>query len=175
MPPPPPARLPAHPSGLLALFPGPPPSLNTAAHSACVPAYLLQPIIVPTYGVSSCEPQFRGSEILLSDCHNASASGGPRVHARPPPSPLLLCSPLSPLSTPQPPPSLLSIPDLKCFFLLRCSTCAPFFVVLLITLSPSNTLSVSLPPFTHTHTHTHCNLGLQNTQSQHHTASRIRP
>lgn len=79
---------------------------------ACVPLYLLQPIIVPTYGVSSCEPQFRGSEILLSDCHNASASGEP-------PPPFLLRSPLSPLSTsahtPPPPASLLTIPDFKCF------------------------------------------------------------
>lgn len=65
-----------------------PPSLPpSAAHSTCVLSYLLQPIIVPTYGVSSCKPQFRGSEILLSDCHNASASGEGRSLARPPPLP----------------------------------------------------------------------------------------
>lgn len=61
-----------------------PPSL---VGSTCVLSYLLQTIIVPTYGVSSFKPQFRGSEILLSDCHNASASL--------PPPPSLFFSPLA--------------------------------------------------------------------------------
>lgn len=51
-------------------------------------SYLLLPIIVPTYGVSSCKPQFRRSEILLSDCHNASASDVGRTTSPPPLSPL---------------------------------------------------------------------------------------
>lgn len=66
----------------------------SAAHSACVLSYLLQPIIVPTYGVSSCKPQFRGSEILLSDCHNASASGEGRTPACSPSLPSSLSSSL---------------------------------------------------------------------------------
>lgn len=65
--------------------------LPSLCGSACVLSYLLQSVIVPTYGVSSCKPQFRGSEILLSDCHNASASGGGHGPAsslpHPPPRP----------------------------------------------------------------------------------------
>lgn len=78
-----------------------PPSL---VGSTCVLSYLLQTIIVPTYGVSSFKPQFRGSEILLSDCHNASASL--------PPTPIsLLQSPGCLLASP------LTILHFKCFFL----------------------------------------------------------
>lgn len=76
----------------------------SAAHSACALSYLLQPIIVPTYGVSSCKPQFRGSEILLSDCHNASASGEGRTPACSPSLPSSLSS--SPRLPPPPPRSL---------------------------------------------------------------------
>lgn len=43
-----------HPPPLASVPPSLPPSPPSEARSACVPSYLLQPIIVPTYGVSSC-------------------------------------------------------------------------------------------------------------------------
>lgn len=95
-----------------------PPSL---VGSTCVLSYLLQTIIVPTYGVSSFKPQFRGSEILLSDCHNASASFPPR--------PSLFFSPLAAFLHPRSLSFTLSV-----FFLLRCYT-GIFTLSLSVTLS----------------------------------------
>lgn len=94
------------------------------------------------------QPQFRGSEILLSDCHNASASGKGRTPTCFPslPSPLS-SSPLLHPPHPHPPPRY---PSLEVFFLPRCSTCA-FTVssrrpVSFFMKNPPDTRSLSVAP-----------------------------